>query len=236
MAGYLHFATENFSYETDTEALLAETRKSYGEGCLAAHALDLIGDRWALLIVRELMLGPRRFGAIKARLPGIATNMLTRRLADLEAAGVLTHTTLPPPAAVPVYELTPQGLGLWPILRELCRWAVTVPGHDPRLPISPVALMLSMQTMLRPAPSVIAAGFGMEDESFLVTTDGERIETVRAVLPAGEMQFEAPPNLMAAVIYGPQPLAAQIAAGTLRFTGDPERGQAFVDRFRLGPV
>ena len=65
---------------------------------------------------------------------------------------------------------------------------------------------------------------------------GVDLATVRAVLPAGEMQFEAPPNLMAAVIYGPQPLAAQIAAGTLRFTGDPARGQAFVDRFRLGPV
>ena len=99
MAGYLHFATKNFSYETDTEALLAETRKSYGEGCLAAHALDLIGDRWALLIVRELMLGPRRFGAIKARLPGIATNMLTRRLADLEAAGLIDEVADDPVAA-----------------------------------------------------------------------------------------------------------------------------------------
>ena len=85
MAGYLHFATENFCYETDTEALLAETRKSYGEGCLAAHALDMIGDRWALLIVRELMFGARRFGEIKAALGGISANVLTQRLEGLEA-------------------------------------------------------------------------------------------------------------------------------------------------------
>lgn len=75
-------------------------RKGYNEGCLAAHALDLIGDRWALLVLRELMLGPKRFGALQAGLPGIATNVLTQRLADLERTGLLTRRTLPPPASV----------------------------------------------------------------------------------------------------------------------------------------
>ena len=121
---------------------MAENRKTYGEGCIAAHALDLIGDRWALLVVRELMLGPKRFGALRAGLPGVATNILTRRLEDLERAGIVRRRSLPAPASAPAYELAASGLALAPVLRELCRWGAAMPGHDPGLPISPTALML----------------------------------------------------------------------------------------------
>lgn len=211
----------------------AESRKSYGEGCLAAHALDLIGDRWALLVVRELMLGPKRFGGIKARLPGIATNMLTRRIADLETAGVLARRMLPPPASVAVYELTPAGLALWPIIRELCRWAVMLPGHDPTLPISPTALMLSMRAMMIPAPGRLSAAFDIEDERFLVTLDGAAIEVARMDPPEAPIRFAGTGNALAAVVYGPVPLGAQIEVGAVTFTGDQAAGQAFIDRFAL---
>lgn len=212
---------------------MAETRKTYGEGCLAAHALDLIGDRWALLVVRELMLGPKRFGAIRAGLPGVASNILTRRLEDLVRAGILRRRGLPAPASAPAYELTEGGLGLRPVLRELCRWAVTMPGHDPRLPISPTALMLSMEAMMRPAGR-FSAGFEMEGEAFALTADAQGLHIRRSDSAEGEMIFAGHPNDMAVAIYGPAPLADVAASGRIRFTGDLSRGQGFVDLFSLG--
>lgn len=211
---------------------MAEIRKTYGEGCIAAHALDLIGDRWALLVVRELMLGPKRFGAIRAGLPGVASNILTRRLEDLERAGILRRRTLPAPASAPAYELTDSGLGLLPVLRALCRWGAAMPGHDPRLPISPTALMLSMEAMIRPAGR-FTAGFEMEGEAFAVTADASGLQIRRSDAGAGEMCFAGHPNAMASAIYGPVPLADVAASGRIRFTGDLSRGQAFVDLFRL---
>ena len=211
-------------------------KKTYGEGCLAAHALDLIGDRWALLIARELMLGPKRFGLIRAGLPGIATNMLARRLEDMESAGLLVRRTLPAPANVPVYELTAHGLGLRPVLLALCRWGVAVPGHDHRLPISPTSLMLSMESMLRPGPGeTLRAGFDMGAEIFSATLSGAAMHTSRSDRAQGEAIFHGTPNAMAIAVYGPTPLAQLVAQGLIGFDGDPELGQAVVDRFRLGP-
>ncbi|WP_134727044.1 winged helix-turn-helix transcriptional regulator [Paracoccus luteus] len=208
---------------------MAENRKSYGEGCIAAHALDLIGDRWSLLVVRELMLGPKRFGAIKARLPGIATNMLARRLEDLAAGGIVARADA---AGASGYALTAQGDAVWPVVRELCRWGAGMAGHDPRLPISPTALMLSMRATIRPAGR-FTAGFDMDGESFALTADASGLHIRRADAAVGEMSFAGQPNDMASAIYGPVPLAQVAATGRVRFTGDLARGQGFVDLFRL---
>lgn len=97
-------------------------RKSYEQYCPLAHSLDLIGDRWALLVVRELMHGPKRYTDLVDHLPGIGTNILASRLRDLEAAGVVAKRRLPPPAASRVYELTEYGRGLRRALRELALW------------------------------------------------------------------------------------------------------------------
>src|SRR5215212_4396805 len=95
------------------------SRRSYDDACGAAHALELLGERWALLVMRELMLGPKRFGQLKADLPGISANVLTQRLESLEAAGVLTRRKLPPPASTQVYELTRWGYESEPIFQAL---------------------------------------------------------------------------------------------------------------------
>ena len=87
-----------------------------------AHALDLVGDRWALLVIRELMHGPKRYTDLVDHLPGIGTNILAARLRDLEGHGVVTRRTLPPPAASKVYELTDYGRDLKPVMRELALW------------------------------------------------------------------------------------------------------------------
>jgi DNA-binding HxlR family transcriptional regulator len=96
--------------------------KDYDQYCPVAHALDLVGERWALLVVRELMPGPKRYTDLAEHLPGIGTNILASRLRDLEAGGIIEKRTLPPPAASRVYQLTPYGLELRPVLRELALW------------------------------------------------------------------------------------------------------------------
>src|SRR5215212_5635594 len=96
--------------------------KRYEQYCPMAHALDLVGDRWALLVIRELMHGPKRYTDLVERLPGIGTNILASRLRDLEAAGILARRLLPPPAASRVYELTEYGRELRPVIRELALW------------------------------------------------------------------------------------------------------------------
>src|SRR6476659_8656719 len=96
--------------------------KRYEQYCPMAHALDLVGDRWALLVIRELMHGPKRYTDLVERLPGIGTNILAARLRDLEGHGILARRTLPPPAASKVYELTDYGRQLRPAMRELALW------------------------------------------------------------------------------------------------------------------
>lgn len=110
--------------------------------------MDLIGERWSMPLIRELLLGPRRFGDLKTSLNGISANVLTQRLEGLESAGVLVRRKLPPPASVQVYELTPWGYEAAPIFQALGRWAVRSPYHDPMRPFSPVSLMLSLRTMI----------------------------------------------------------------------------------------
>ena len=98
------------------------SKRSYDQYCPVAHALDLIGERWAMLIVKELMHGPKRYTDLAEHLPGIGTNILASRLRDLEACGIVTKRTLPPPAASRVYELTVYGRGLRTVMRELALW------------------------------------------------------------------------------------------------------------------
>ncbi|MCB6176525.1 helix-turn-helix transcriptional regulator [Rhodobacter sp. Har01] len=210
-----------------------EDRRSYDEGCIAAHALDLIGDRWALLVVRELLLGPRRFGALRAGMPGLSANVLTQRLEDLSMAGILRREDLPAPEQVTLYRLTAAGEALWPVIRELCRWGATMPGHDARLLISPAALMLSMRAMCdRDRAGPHRAVFRLGREAFTVETAPGAFRVTRGADPAAGLQFEGGTNAMARAVYAPQPLADS-ARGLIAFAGDPAEGQAFVDLFAL---
>ena len=106
-------------------------RRSYadhGDACAAAHALDVVGDRWSVIVIRELMLGPKRFSELLACAHGATATTLTMRLRELEQAGVVNHVALPPPALVTVYGLTEWGLDFEPILQALGRWAQRSPA------------------------------------------------------------------------------------------------------------
>jgi DNA-binding HxlR family transcriptional regulator len=210
-------------------------RRKYDDACGTAHALELIGERWALLVVRELMLGPKRFTDLRGDLPGISANVLTQRLESLEAAGIVVKRKLAPPASVQVYELTPWGYESEPIFQTLGRWAARSPGHDPSLPLSAVSLMLSFRTMFdakRAGDLKARVGFRMGAESYLVRIgDGELI-AARDPLDDTDLTFTGPPTMIAAGVYGGVPLEALDA---LKVEGDQALARRFTTFFPLPP-
>jgi DNA-binding HxlR family transcriptional regulator len=212
------------------------SRRRYDDACGAAHALDLVGERWALLVMRELMLGPKRFSDLRADLPGISANILTQRLAGLEAAGVLTRRKLPPPASAQVYELTAWGYESEPIFQTLGRWAARSSEHDPSLPLSAVSLFLSFRTMLDPrrARGMRARiGFRIGAQTYLAHLAGGRIEVARGALDKADAIFTGTAPAIAAAVYGGQPLRALAAAGALSVAGDRVLAERFVTLFPL---
>jgi DNA-binding HxlR family transcriptional regulator len=213
-------------------------RRRYEDACGAAHALDLVGERWALLVMRELMLGPRRFSDLRAGLPGISANVLTQRLEGLEAAGVILRRRLPPPASAQVYELTPWGYESEPIFQALGRWAARSPEHDPSLPLSAVSLFLSFRTMIDPARAKglkARIGFRIGDETFVTSLAGGKIEVARAELKEPDVVFTGAATAIAAAVYGGQPLTRLETAGALSVEGDRALARRFVRLFPLPP-
>lgn len=208
------------------------TKKWYDDACGTALAMELVGERWSLLIVRELMFGPRRFGELKASLNGISANVLTQRLDGLATAGILARHRLPPPASVQVYELTPWGYESEAAIQELGRWAVRSPAHDPTLPLSAASLMLSARTMYAGGMDA-TVGFRLGAESFVATLTPDAIAIRRGDPAAADVTFEADQHAIAAVIYGGRPLADAEGNGSIRIIGDRAVAQDYVTRFPL---
>lgn len=198
--------------------------------------MELVGERWSMLIVRELMLGGRRFSDLRASLPGISAKVLTERLAGLEGAGVLIKRKLPPPAATQIYELTEWGYMAEPAIQELGRWAARSPGHDPTLPLSPVSFMLSLRTMIDHEAARhlnVTAGFTVSAESFLAELRGGVMAVRRADPGEGEIGFAADEPLpLLRLFYGKQPLD-EAERGGVEATGDRALAARFVALFAL---
>ncbi len=212
--------------------------RSYDDACGAAHALDLIGERWALLVMRELMLGPLRFSDLRAALPGISANVLTQRLEGLEGIGALAKRKLPPPSGAQVYELTPWGYEAEPIMQALGRWATRSPLHDPTLPLSATSLMLSFRTMFDPARAEgfeARVGFRLDGTDHAVQIRKGRIEAAREPVGNAAAVFIGTPPLIAAAVYGGVPLAALEAGGGLAVEGYRTIAERFVTLFPLPP-
>ena len=208
----------------------------YDDACGTALALELVGERWSLLIVRELMFGGRRFGELKAALPGISANILTQRLEGLEASGILAKRKLPPPASVQVYELTPWGYQSETAIQELGRWAVRSHDHDVTLPLSAASIMMSFRTMYarERAQELLGRtiGFAMGAEHFVATLERDEIAVCRGEGTA-DAHFETDPMTLASVVYGGRPFADAEAAGTLTINGDRALAERFPALFVL---
>jgi DNA-binding HxlR family transcriptional regulator len=126
------------------------TERTYDDACALARALDVVGERWTLLVVRELLLGPKRFASLRAGLPAISQNVLARRIREMEQAGLVERIVLDPPANIPAYRLTTRGLQLRPVLIALTRWgALEAPSPDAGL--SPAALLLGLSALYEPS-------------------------------------------------------------------------------------
>jgi DNA-binding HxlR family transcriptional regulator len=220
------------------EGRLAVKRR-YDDGCGMAHALELVGERWALLVVRELLLGPRRFSDLRASLPGISPNVLTERLAELGAAGILRHCRLPPPISTAAYDLTDWGRELEPVIRDIGRWAARSPRKPPGLPMSVNSIVLSFRTMFSAEAArgfaarlaIVLAGQAFRAE---VSAAGFRIAPGEAEAPDARLQGD--PNAVAAVVYGGVPLDQALREGLLTATGDLDALRRFVTLFPLPPL
>lgn len=216
--------------EKITKLRQGEDKRRYEDACGLAHALELIGERWSMLVIRELLLGPRRFSELKANLPGISANVLTQRLTELEERGLVRRKKLPPPAAVQVYEATPWALEAGPILCSLGRWASRSPRHDPSQPVSAVAIMLSIRTNFDPARAGGFAGciaFHFGDCRYFARVRDQRIEVGSGEPESADAVIVCDPNDLKPVLYGGAPVE------TLRVEGDIEAARRFATFFSL---
>jgi DNA-binding HxlR family transcriptional regulator len=214
----------------------AAKSRRYDDACGTAHALEIFGDRWALLIIRELMLGPRRFSQLRADLPGISASILTQRLSDLERHKVLMKTKLPPPAATPVYELTPWGYEAEPITSAMGRWAARSPSHDPSRPISGVSLLLSFRTMLDPTRCGVLdvrLGFRFGEDVYGARLTGKGLSIAQGDPHDPHVRFAGTPMALGAAVYARVPLVRLEAEGALWIAGDRKLAERFVTLFPL---
>ncbi len=221
-----------------TDLRPAASKRRYDDACGTAHGLELIGERWALLVLRELLLGPKRFSDLRADLPGISANVLTQRLEGLEESGLLKRRRLPPPAHAQVYELTEWGYEAEPIVQTLGRWAARSPAHDPTLPISATSIMLSFRTMYDAGQARglgATIGFRFADDSFLATAEESELKVTRGDAAEADATFAGDPTALAAAVYGKQPLEALAESGVLTVEGDMEAAKRFIEIFELPP-
>jgi DNA-binding HxlR family transcriptional regulator len=210
--------------------------RTYCDGCAAAHALDLVGERWALLVVRELLLGPKRFTDLRAGLPGVSPNVLAQRLRELERAGVVRRRKLPPPAASKVYELTEWGMELEPVVVSLGRWGARSPSRPLDAELGVDSLILSFRTMFDPlAASALKASYELRlgEESFRAEVADGRFEVARGDAERPDAIIETDPATLAALVYDGRSLAEALSSGDIRIEGDRSAVARFLTLFPL---
>lgn len=210
--------------------------RTYGDRCGVARALDLVGERWALLVVRELLFGPKRFTDLRTGLPHASPNVLAQRLRELEDAGLVARRRLPPPAASHVYELTPRGAELESILIALGRFGSTTPTPPADVPMSVDSHLLALRTLFDPAA---AAGFTAtlelrlgEDRVRADVADG-RLDVARGEAPAADVIIETDAPTLLALIRGRRTLGAAERAGDVAVGGDEVRAARFLTLFSM---
>ena len=212
------------------------TLRTYDDGCAAAHALDLVGERWALLVVRELLLGPKRFTDLRAGLPHASPNVLSQRLRELEGAGIVRRRKLPPPAASRVYELTDWGLDLEPVIVRLGRWGARSPSKPRDAELGVDSLILSFRTMFDPrAAEGLSASYELRfgEDRFRAVVTGDSFEVVRGAADRPDAIIEAAPSTMTALVYGDRQFDEALRSGDVRIEGDQAAAERFLCLFPL---
>ena len=212
-----------------------DRKRSYEDGCAFAQALDLVGERWALLVMRELMFGPKRFTDLKEDLPGIATNMLTQRLVGLEAAGIIQQVDLPRPARGKAYALTPWGLAFREPLRVMGTWASRSPHLRFEHRLSAAAAMLSLGSMFdaeRAAGLRVAVDLRLPDGDFAVRVEEGRLIVEPGRNPDPDCIVTGDQNALLPVLYAGKPVEAALEDGSLKVEGQTEALAQLAKAFR----
>jgi DNA-binding HxlR family transcriptional regulator len=205
-------------------------KRKYDDGCAVAQALDVIGERWALLVVRDLLLGPKRFTDLLAGLPGASSDVLTQRLRDLAEAGVVRRRRLGPPAGSWVYELTPWGARLEQIVVGLARWAHESPRMRYDLPLGTDSLMLSVKTLFdgRVAGDLRATiALNLEGEPFWIRIADGNLTMARGEIEGADVTLDTDKATLLSLMQTDRSIDDALATGHVRLTGD----RAVVDRF-----
>jgi DNA-binding HxlR family transcriptional regulator len=212
------------------------TSRTYGEACAAAHALDLVGERWALLVVRELVLGPKRFTDLRAGILHASPNVLAQRLRDLERAGIVRRRKLPPPAGSWVYELTEWGAELEPVIVQLGRWGARSPLRPRDAGMSLDSLILALRTMFDPqAAGELSASYELRlgEERFSAAVRDGRFELDRGPAENPDASVETDPATFAALVFEGESLADALESGAVAIEGDTEAVRSLVRLFPL---
>ncbi len=198
------------------------TSRSYHDACGIARALDVVGERWALLVVRELLFGPQRFVDLRTALPHASSNLVTDRVRELSGHGVVARRRLPPPASCWVYELTPLGRRLEPVVLALGDWGAQLPRQHETATLSASSVLLYLRSAARPNPGQAPTVYRLQL--------GERVWTVRSTEGAVRVEQNEPavfdaglstdPHTLNRLLGEPAELAAAVRAGTVAVTGD----------------
>jgi DNA-binding HxlR family transcriptional regulator len=210
--------------------------RTYGDMCGIARALDVIGERWALLVVRELILGPKRFTDLRAGLPNIGPDVLSQRLRELEAAGLLARRTLAPPAASRVYELTPRGRALEPVLLALGEWgsAAPIPPGSPQLGVD--STIIALRTLFDAgAAGDLAATYELRlgDQVFRARVAGGELELERGEAPDADAKIASDPWPLGRMLWQGYALEDAERAGEASVEGDRRAAKRFLGLFPL---
>ena len=198
------------------------TSRSYGDACAIARALDVVGERWALLIVRELLLGPQRFSGLRHALPGASSNLITDRLRELEGRGVISRRKLPAPASSRVYELTERGRDLEPILLALGEWGMHVPLPPAPATLSATSVVLFLRSAGRPDPGAPPATCRLEldDRVWAIRAEAGRLHVQPGEPASPDASLRADPATLNALLEASREFDAAVSDGSIVATGD----------------
>jgi DNA-binding HxlR family transcriptional regulator len=198
------------------------TGRSYQDGCGIARGLDVVGERWALLVVRELLLGPQRFSDLRRGLPGASSNMVADRLRELAGRGVVRRRRLAPPAASWVYELTDRGRELEPILLALGGWGLRFPLPSGPTTISAASILIFLRGSAHPDPRATPVTYRLEldDQVWTVRTAAGQVQVEPGEPAAPDAALRTDPTTLNALLENPGALDAAISDGSARADGD----------------
>jgi DNA-binding HxlR family transcriptional regulator len=211
--------------------------RHYDDPCGVARALDLVGERWTLLVVRELLFGPKRFTDLVRGLPGMSQNVLSQRLRELGKAGLVERRRMGPPVSGQVYELTERGAALRPVVIELARWGSRIPTTS-RADLSVDALALALLTTFDPdGAEDVRIALQLGDDRFAAEVTDGLLEITRGAPARSDAEVVTDAAGLRSVVFGGRPLAEAVGVGDAEGHGDAEKAARFLRHFpRPAPV